>query len=110
MTKDQIMLFTAGIVKADVLDEKWDGKTYYLKVKLSADPEEVAQSVKKLSQDKKISKELEGTKKRADDLEKEVIRLRQELTTKADSVKIKQYSDTINKLSAIEWMQKGFDF
>ena len=35
-----------------------------------------------------------------------MIRLRQELTTKADSGKIKEYSDTVNKLSALDWMGK----
>jgi tetratricopeptide (TPR) repeat protein len=107
MTKDQITVLTAGIVRTEVIEEKWDGKTYQLKARLSTDPKEVAQSVEKLRQDKKTSKELEDTKKRADDLEKEVVRLRQELTVKADGGKIKQYNDTVNKLSAIDWMQKG---
>ena len=31
MTKDQISLLTAGIVSAVILDEKWDGKDFYLK-------------------------------------------------------------------------------
>ena len=33
LTKDQITVLTAGLVQATVLDEKWDGKTYYLKAK-----------------------------------------------------------------------------
>jgi len=107
ISKDQITILTAGIVRTEVIDEKWDGKTYYLKAKLSVDPNEVAQSVQKMAQDKKVIKELEETKKHADDLEKEIVRLRVELTAKTDGGKIEQYKDTVNKLSATEWEQKG---
>ena len=51
MTKDQITTLTAGIVSAEVIDEKWDGRTYYLKAKISADPKEVAKSVDALRND-----------------------------------------------------------
>lgn len=104
ISKDQITTFTAGIVRTEVIDEKWDGKTYYLKAKLSADPSEVAQAVLRVSQEKRIAKELEETKKHADDLEKEIARLRFELTTKSDSTKVNQYSATVNKLSSMEWL------
>lgn len=107
MTKDQITIFTAGIVKTEILGEKWDGTTYYLKAKIAADSDEVAKTVDTLRQDKQKSKELEDVKKRADDLEKEVGRLKQELTAKTDGGKIKQYNDMVNKLSATEWEQKG---
>lgn len=108
MTKDSITVLTAGIVQTKILEEKWDGKAYYLKAKISADPSEVAKALDNLRQDKKKSKELEDAKKRADELEKEVSKLREELTTKADSEKIKKYNDTVNKLSATDWAQKGY--
>jgi len=34
LTKDQITALTAGIVKTEVLDEKWDGHTYWIKTKI----------------------------------------------------------------------------
>ncbi|MDP3259923.1 MAG: hypothetical protein Q8M34_04975, partial [Thermodesulfovibrionales bacterium] len=34
LTKDQITTYSAGVVSAEVVDEKWDGKTYYLKAKV----------------------------------------------------------------------------
>lgn len=91
-----------------MLDEKWDGKTYYLKAKVSANPNDVAKEVDRLRQDKKVTKELEDSKRRTDALEKEVIRLRIELTAKPDTDKAKQYVDTINKLSAADWVEKGY--
>jgi hypothetical protein len=41
LTKDQIVILTAGIVSAEIIEERWDGKTYYLKAKIAADPKEV---------------------------------------------------------------------
>jgi len=31
LTKDQIVILSAGIVRAEIVEERWDGKTYYLK-------------------------------------------------------------------------------
>jgi hypothetical protein len=33
MTKDIVTTLTAGIVSAEIIDEKWDGRSYYLKAK-----------------------------------------------------------------------------
>lgn len=52
LTKDQITTLTAGIVKTDIADEKWDGKTYWLKARISADPESVVQSIASLRKDR----------------------------------------------------------
>jgi hypothetical protein len=46
LTKDQVVTLTAGIVSAEVMDEKWDGRTYYLKARITASPENVAKSIK----------------------------------------------------------------
>ena len=63
LTKDQIVILTAGIVSAEIIDEKWDGKTYSLKAKIAADPKDVYNSIDKLRQDRQKTKELEETKK-----------------------------------------------
>ena len=41
LTKDQIVILTAGIVRTEIIEERWDGKTYYLKAKITADPKDV---------------------------------------------------------------------
>ena len=38
LARDQITTLTAGIVSTEITDEKWDGKIYWLKAKISADP------------------------------------------------------------------------
>ena len=45
LTRDKITIITAGIVRTIILDEKWDKKTYYLKAKITADPEDVTRKI-----------------------------------------------------------------
>jgi len=45
LTKDQITTFTAGIVGTEVIEDKWDGKVYWLKAKITADPHDVIKSI-----------------------------------------------------------------
>src|SRR3990170_2077270 len=68
ITRDQITTLAAGIVSAEVIDEKWDGRSYYLKAKIAADPKEVAKSVDALRKDVQKSKELEDSKKKAEEV------------------------------------------
>ena len=67
ITKDQITTLAAGIVSTEVIDEKWDGRTYYLKAKITADPKEVAKSVDALRTNVQKCKELEESKKKAEE-------------------------------------------
>lgn len=45
LTKDKIEVLTSGTVKTEVMDEKWDGKSYWIKARLTADPAEVLKSI-----------------------------------------------------------------
>jgi len=38
------------------LDERWDGKTYWLKARVAADPDEVAKSLDSLRKDREKAK------------------------------------------------------
>ena len=78
-----------------------------MRAKLSADTKEIAHAIHNIAKEQKIVAELENKKKYADDLEKEIIKLRIELTAKTDSDKLKQYNAAINQLSSVEWFYKG---
>ena len=84
LTKDQIVTLTAGIVSAEIMDEKWDGKTYYLKAKIEADPQEVIKSLDLLRKDHQKSKELEEMRKKAEEALREVERLKTESASAKD--------------------------
>ena len=111
LTKDQIVTLTAGIVQTELVEEKWDGKTYWLNAKIIADSINVIKSIDTLRQDRQKTKELEETRKRSEELLKENARLRQELATADGEKKQKDtvaYSEIINLLRAVEWFEKGF--
>jgi len=118
LTKDQVTTYSAGIVGAEIIDEKWDGKSYWLKAKVSADPKEVEKTLKKLAEDKSKTKELEETRKKAEELTKENERLRRELRTmraKTENVDkepekkdVIAYEKTIIGLNAVGWFEKGY--
>ena len=44
LTKDQITSLTAGIVKTEIVDEKWDGHIYWIKTKIVADTDNIIKS------------------------------------------------------------------
>ena len=109
LTKDQIITLTAGIVRAEIIDEKWDGKTYSLKAKMAVDPSDVYKAIDNLRQDRQKTKELEEVRKTANELLKEVERLRKELElAKKDQAKIARYDEAIKELSAKDWLWKGY--
>jgi tetratricopeptide (TPR) repeat protein len=109
LTKDQIVILTAGIVSAEIIDEKWDGKTYYLKAKISADPKDVANSIDKLRHDRQKTKELEETRKKAEAALREVERLKKELEiAKAKKPNLGPYNEAVKGLSATDWFDKGY--
>ena len=110
LTKDQITALTAGIIETKILDEKWDGKVYWIKTKIDADREDVINSIDKLRKDRDKSKELEEIKARSDELLQENRRLRVELSfSKKDDKSISQqkYNETIKGLSAQELIESA---
>jgi len=110
LTKDQITLLTAGVVGSEIVNEKWDGRIYYLKAKISADPEDVAKRVNVLRKDEPKTRELEDARKKTDELLNELEKLKSEQKTlKADKKKQKQreINIIIKGLSALDWFEKG---
>ncbi|MBU4321118.1 MAG: hypothetical protein KJ739_08540, partial [Nitrospinae bacterium] len=104
LTKEQVKTYSAGIVGAEIIEDKWDGKTYWLKAKVSADPKEAAKALKKIMDDQFKARELEETRKKAEELTKEVERLNKELakaTNKQPSKKVQhEYKTAIQGLTA----------
>jgi tetratricopeptide (TPR) repeat protein len=108
LTKDQISTLTAGIVSAEVVYEKWDGRTYYLKARITADPEEIAKSVDELRNDVQKTKELEDARKKAEAATMELENLKHELElAKGDAGKQADYANAAKYLDAMNWFYKG---
>ena len=113
LTKDQIITLTAGIVQTELVEEKWDGRNYWLKAKIQADSGDVIKAIDALRKDRQKTKELEEVRKKSDALLKENERLRQELATAKGEKKKKEteaYNKTIQDLKATEWFEIGYQF
>ncbi|MDO8721205.1 MAG: hypothetical protein Q7J31_03145, partial [Syntrophales bacterium] len=111
LTKDQITTLTAGIVQTEIVEEKWDGRTYWLKARIAADSGEVIKSIDTLRKDRQKTKKLEEVRRRSEELLKENERLRQELLTAKGEKKQKDtaaYNETIKDLNAADWFEKGY--
>jgi tetratricopeptide (TPR) repeat protein len=110
LTKDKITALTAGIVQTEVVEEKWDGKTYWLKSRIQADSNEVIKSLDVLRKDRQKTKELEEMRQRSDELLRENEKLRQELSEsngKDRKEKVAVYNQQIKEMTAAEWWEKG---
>jgi tetratricopeptide (TPR) repeat protein len=111
LTKDQITSLTAGIVKTEIVNEKWDGHTYWIKTKIVTDENDVIKSIDNLRKDRDKSRELEDTKKRVDAILEENKKLREELTLAKGNAKQQvqqRYDKSIKELSAFEWLESGY--
>jgi tetratricopeptide (TPR) repeat protein len=106
--KDRVTALTAGVVQTTVIDENWNGRDYWLKAKLNADPDEVNASINKLKNDEQLTKDLEQSRREAAEALKEIDDLKKQLAdVSADQEKQKQYVDAVNRLAATDWYEKG---
>jgi tetratricopeptide (TPR) repeat protein len=111
VSRDQVIAITAGIVRAEILNEKWDGQTYFIIAKITADPIQVARAIDELRRERQSLSELEGSKKRTDELLKELAKLREELKSSKGGQRAQEQTDykaAIKKLSAVDWFKEGY--
>ena len=109
VTKDKVISFTAGIVSMIVLEEKWDGQTYYLKAKISADTDELIKAIDRVHRDQEQSMQLEAMRKRTEEALKEIEDLKKEMGKgKGDKTTQEKYALAVDVLSAVDWNRKGY--
>lgn len=111
LTMDQITAMTAGVVQTQIMEEKWNGREYWLKAKVEADPDKVAADLENMKQNQSKVRELEEIKRKAEEALAENQRLKKELeSAKSDQAKEKiqqTYTANAGRLSAIEWFERG---
>jgi len=111
ISRDQVIAITAGIVRTEVLKEKWDGNTYYIVAKITTDPNHVAKAVDELRKDKQGVSELEEVKKRTEELLIGLEKLREELKLSKGGERTqekKDYTAAVKKLGAGDWFKEGY--
>ena len=109
ITKDTITSLTAGFVRAEILDEKWDGKNFYLKAKVLADDEEVVKSIRKIREEKFRDEELWKTRRQAEAALKEIERLNRELKIDPKNAKNQKslYANFLSELTIIDLIEQA---
>ena len=115
LTKDRITALTAGIVQTEIVADKWDGDSlkYWLKAKITADPDEVVKSIDAFRKDRAKISELEELRQKSDNLLRENERLKKELLkpkSKERQNETAAYNKTIKDIEAIDWFQRGYAF
>jgi superkiller protein 3 len=75
----KVEAISAGIVEMKILDETWNGETYYIKAQMAVDTSDVKRRIAEVLNDKEKTKELEESRRRASAAEAEVERLKKEL-------------------------------
>ena len=111
LTKDMITTLTAGIVSTEVIEDKWNGKEYWLKAKITANPQDVMKAIDNLRNDRVKVKELDELRIKTEELLKENERLNKELKTAKGDAKqeaAQAYNRNIDNLNATEWYEKGY--
>ncbi len=115
--KHNIRAITSGIVKIEVLEEKWDGYTYYIKAMLTADPDSVARQIEALTNNDtekdRLKEQLINTDAELSALKTEMLAInkalhdsKSEQTTKMLAIEFTQKS---NQLSVIELYERGME-
>ena len=106
--QDEIRTISAGVVQTKVLDESWDGQSFWLKAEVSADPDEVAAAIEKVRNDQKLVEELAESQAEKEAALQEVDRLKAELEqSNADKEKLAQYNQAVNQLQASDSFEQG---
>ena len=108
---ETISTISAGITNLTILDERWDGKTFWMKASITVDKTELEQSLIRVINDRQKVKELEALKIELDKAKKELAALTQELNSgnsKNQNASIEsKYNEKIDVLNSIELVLRG---
>ena len=108
LTKNQAMALISVIVRTDVIEQKWDKNTFYVKAGVSVNPDEIVKSIAVLSRDKRNTGEIEEVRKKASGFLRKIEKLKEQHEAgRADAKIAGQYNEAVKILSAIDWFENG---
>lgn len=91
LTKDTITTFTAGLVSLELLEEKWDGASYWLKANITVDMDEVTKQIKKYKENMDLSTKIN-----------QLQLLNESLLNENNLLKLKAKEANVNTIAAIQ--------
>lgn len=108
---EDIEAITAGLTKTEIIEEKWNGETYYLKAKIIADTERVLNALEEFKNDtsqqtQRQLQELKENQKKLENTRKEVADLRRQLSKASSNAEKEKlaaiYTKQVSKISLWE--------
>ena len=105
----KIEAITAGIIEMKVLDEKWNGETYYIQAEMAVDPAEVSKRIAEVMNDKQKTQELEDARRRLQEAEAEARKWQQEAEKYKTQAAQQTYQKQVDKLSAEEYFTRAYN-
>jgi tetratricopeptide (TPR) repeat protein len=108
LTKNQATALIAVIVKADVIEQKWDSNVFYVKAGVSVNSDEIVKSIAVLNRNKGYIREIEEVKRKAEALLRKIEKLKELQGIDSPQAKTTgQYNEAVKSLSAIDWFENG---
>jgi tetratricopeptide (TPR) repeat protein len=111
LSREKIIVYSAGVISVEILDEQWDGYTYSMRARMTADPDDVAEKINEIRKDRDLAARLEQEKKARLLAQKDLERLREEIRSLKGRMKTdgaKRYKQAVKTISADDWMQQGW--
>ena len=117
VAKDEILAFTAGVAKTEILEERLliEGESYGIEVKakVTVDTSILAERIERLRQDNKLLEDNKQLINRNNDLEEELKQLRAKLDKAKDRSEVKELQKKTEviqeRYTATEWFEKGYN-
>ncbi len=114
---EDIEAVTAGLTRVEIIEESWNGHTYYLKAEINVDTDRVRKELEDIKNDKSDAKkqELEALKAiqiQLQESREKISKLRKQLDQANESQKEEvriQYVESVGQLSISEMLSKGYD-
>lgn len=108
---ENIATISAGVTKLEILDEKWDGETFWMQAKITIDPKNIEQMLLDISKDRKRTKELEEIKLQLAYATKELEQIKEAIggapNQRDDSGLIDKYESQIKTLTSADYFLNG---
>jgi TPR repeat protein len=117
-SRQEMRALTAGFVKMELIEEKWNGYAFYIKAKMIVDPEEVSKQINELLSNETVKtllkKQLTQQAKVVEELRSELLALNAALRNsqaEQERINISQaYTEKSKEISANDFYEKGLDF
>lgn len=99
--QENVKIYTAGVTETKVLEEKWNGETYFIKAEIVLDSAKLAQNVENLSKNDEekalLKKKLKEKNKSIEASEAEIRRLRYELEKERSASKQRELQQSLSQ-------------